>query len=211
MHVDELLDELGTLEDEIRSAADTILGSPEASDLVSILCNLGDYVVLQSSRLRRYGRDDIDLVAFSARGIMEATLLLLYFTCEHTASLPLLLQHVACDFNDIVKGIRALEETDSDVSGNTQALEEICVDDTAPKRSPRFAELATRFELKAEYQAFYKLFSKYVHPSAYFLFGERDDTTIADLHHTFVKRGVGYMRMFAHHLFRLIDVLSEDE
>lgn len=199
---------LQELESHVQNHIDTILSTERASPLVCILCNLGEYGILQSRRLRKFDIEDIDLLAFAARALMEAAFLLHYFTGGPTASLKLLVKHFRTDEAEIWQGVNDLSGGDSahDGSRPDTSLES---ETENLLRAPSVAKLARRFGAEEEYKAFYKLYSKYVHPSAYFIFGEQDETHAEGFKEVFLERGSVYMSEMAERFAQLATIVKE--
>jgi len=211
MNCDKIYDELERLAGEITLLRNRILESERAATLPKMLCNLGEYVIRQSRRLTvTRSDDDIDIVAHAARGIAEATLLLHYFTSAPTASLDLLMEFVDRDFSEIKEGIVALNASTNDTRLQGPSI----VHSTLAKlprrrRPPTFGELARLFGAEPEHRSFYKLYSKFVHPSPYSVFKTQDSEITSQIRQIFLTRAAIYVREFTERMMEIINILDE--
>lgn len=203
--------ELHAVQERIRSYIERILESERATMLPKLLCNLGEYVIRQSARLFEYESvDEIDLAAQAARGIAEATLFLHYFTSGPSASLNLLLEFVARDFDDITEGATRFKTTDAHTPlESPRVLQAAGALHQRRSKAPGFAQLARQFGAEEEHRSFYKLYSKFVHPSPYFVFGNRSGDTERQLMKIFADRALVYTREFADRMREVVDALDE--
>lgn len=164
--------------------------------LVGLLMNIGTYVTTHIHRLRDWGArpdiDDLDLIGYSTRCIFEADLMLQYYG-----------QHQPQQMYDRMKG--EIDRDDFDILESVvayhrspaQETRQLFTDHARRKqskhpRTPNFLELATRTGAEDEYRGFYKLYSKYAHPSAYLLFADRREVWSGYVRDIFLDRAVRY-------------------
>jgi len=164
--------------------------------LVGLLMNVGTYVTTHIHRLRDWGArpdiDDLDLIGYSTRCIFEADLMLQYYG-----------QHEPQPMYDLIRG--EINRDDFDILASVVAFHgsptpetQRLFDDHARRkqskhpRTPTFSDLATRTGAEDEYASFYKLCSKYAHPSAYLLMADRRHVWSAYVRDIFLDRAVRY-------------------
>ena len=70
------------------------------------------------------------------------------------------------------------------------------------KRTPNYIDLTTRTGAQDEYKSFYKLYSKYAHPSAYLLMGDRREVWSGYIRDIFLDRAV----LYAEHCAKVMNI-----
>lgn len=166
------------------------------STLVGLLMNVGVYVTNHIHRLHDWGSrpdiDDLDLIGYSTRCIFEANLMLEYY-CQHQPQemYDLMRGEIDRDDFDILESVTTFH-------GSPTAETQSIFDDYGRRkkskhpRTPSFSTLAIQTAAEAEYKSFYKLYSKYAHPSAYLLMADRRAVWSGFVRNVFLDRAVRY-------------------
>jgi hypothetical protein len=176
--------------------------------LVGLLMNIGGYVTTHVHRIREWGArehiDDLDLIGYSTRCIFEANLMLKYYGTFQSNP-----QHMY----DVIRG--EVDRDDFDILDSVVAFHGAAAPEIQPlfgeharrkqskyPRTPNFSEIATRTGAQDEYKSFYKLYSKYAHPSAYLLMADRRHVWAAYVRDVFLDRAV----LYAEHCATVMDM-----
>jgi hypothetical protein len=164
--------------------------------LVGLLMNVGSYVATHIHRLRDWGSrpdiDDLDLIGYSTRCIFEADLMLEYYGRRGPeAMIALIKGEIDRDDFDILTSVVAFlraptAETESIFADHARRME------SKHPRTPPFHNLAAETGAADEYKSFYKLYSKYAHPSAYLLMADRREVWAGHVRDLFLDRAVRY-------------------
>lgn len=172
-----------------------------------LLMNFGGYVVNHIHRLRDWGAradiDDLDLIGYSTRCIFEANLMLEYYASRQPHEMCNLVRHeIGRDEFDILESVVAFH-------GSPTLETQPIFDDHARRtqskhsRTPNFRKLAETTGALDEYKSFYKLYSKYAHPSAYLLMADRRQVWSLYARKIFLDRAV----LYAQHCATVMDII----
>lgn len=189
MRLDELI-KSGTEEDlaiNLTKIGNTLVDSAsciklkDKSDILSYcIRNLVQYSAKQLSRLAQMINDPIEFQAWVARNLFESTLIIEYLIKKPSAAKNFISQK-ATDEIEIYEGMLSLE-SDMPSSSKKPILDRIQhIQSTLEKHSLEKTKpwqtswLASETGNKDEYQAFFKLYSKYVHPSSWTVLGEQNE------------------------------------
>lgn len=77
-----------------------------------------------------------------------------------------------------------------------------------PEKTPRFRELAIECEATKEYEDFYSFYSKYAHPTAYYLFGDHRRVHAGWVTDIFLDRAVIYTGYCTEEMSRILKKFS---
>lgn len=177
------------------------------STLVGLLMNMGGYVTNHLHRLHEWGSrpdiDDLDLIGYSTRCIFEANLMLEYYGRHEPQQMyDLMRSEIDRDDFDILESVTSFHRAP------TEETRQIFEDYERRKqsknpRTPSFAILAAKTGAEEEYKSFYKLYSKYAHPSAYLLMADRREVWSGYVRDIFLDRAVRY----AEHCATVMEIL----
>ena len=163
-----------------------------------LLLNCCNYVLTRLYRIIDWGKeehaDNTDLIAYSCRCIFEAGLMLRHYGSAEDAVVRMKVEMLHDDY-EILKG------STNFLGSPTEATKEIFIElesRTASKndKTPPYRELAQRHGWLSEYDAFYKLYSKYAHPSAYYLVADHRIVHHGMVREIFLDRAVVYSEYF---------------
>jgi hypothetical protein len=168
------------------------------------------YIATQGFRLASWLRephvDSIDLVAHTTRNLFEASLTYRHLMVDGGQHfMDRLTTEIARDELDIVKeSLRRFEATSAppELVSRQRQLEA-----TNPPKIARVSDLAEETGAKSEYDAYYKFFSKYSHPSLYLLVGDRRQVYSQYALRVFTERAVTYLEVATNDYERLRDVI----
>ena len=174
---------------------------------LGLLMNFGGYVANHIHRLRDWGArpeiDDLDLIGYSTRCIFEANLMLEYYASHQPHEMYDLVRHeIDRDEFDLLESVVAFHDSPT---LETQPI----FDDHARRkqskhpRTPNFQRLAEMTGTLDEYKSFYKLYSKYAHPSAYLLMADRREVWSSYAREIFLDRAV----LYAQHCATVMDII----
>jgi hypothetical protein len=129
------------------------------------------YIAAEAECAQTALRKDIKLFAWRTRNILEGFLLLKHYTSSPKNAEIFVAQRIG-DEQTILEGILSLtNETSGDatpINDRVAKCKAVLARHGFSKASPlRVGELADAAGMKKEYAAFYKLYSKYVHPSSW--------------------------------------------
>lgn len=171
--------EIGIMEARFAALVDIYDKDDLGTGRAFLLSNLARACGLQLHRLQKWVLLPSDLSAWCARNLFEINLIIRWIL-QSEANEKAWCGEIAHDEADIFEGIAKLAEGSQDP--NREALLNRCGElrtwadsKGLPRRkSKSVMHLAETVGLKSEYEAFFKLYSKYVHPSSFFLNGDRD-------------------------------------
>jgi hypothetical protein len=139
-----------------------------------VLFNLCARSSIELTRIHQALDDSPDLIALPARNLFELNIIVRYVLTSDE-NLARWVAEVATDERAILEGILKLSQGDSP-EAERPLRERLTQIDATLKRQGKSARptqqvsaLATAVNLKMEYDAFFKLYSKYVHPSSWFV------------------------------------------
>ena len=195
-HRETSLKELEQLETQLTQTLIWLRVQDPLPTLVGLLMNIATYVTTHIHRLRDWGArqdiDDLDLLGYSTRCIFEANLMLQYYGAFQPQQMyDLMRGEVDRDDFDILQSVVRIHASPTQ---ETQPFfdEHACRSHSKHARTPNFFELARRTGAEDEYNGFYKLYSKYAHPSAYLLMADRRHVWSGYVRDIFLDRAVRY-------------------
>jgi hypothetical protein len=137
-----------------------------------VLFNLCTRSAIELGRLHQALDDSADAIALPVRNVFELNIIVRYVLTSDD-NLARWVAEVATDERVILEGILKLSEGDS-LEAERQLRERLKQIEATLKRHGKSASrtqqvsaLAAAVNLKTEYDAFFKLYSKYVHPSSW--------------------------------------------
>lgn len=172
LHIDGIADELDAV-------LATIQATRERDNQSLALFNLGRRALYEVRRVATHLEDDITELAWSVRNLHEIDLILQRIADDPDAMLEWTAQMVT-DEEEIAKGFLALGEILPEeqkallrqrVQAVTQAAANLKLEHKRPWSMARLAMATGRAD---EYAVFYRLFSKFVHPSSWLVNANRD-------------------------------------
>lgn len=177
---DDLRKELSLIQAELDKEIAKIYRNKEIGFQVVALRGLCNYTVVLFERLIANQNAPIEFIAILARNLFECYLLISYII-EEPSSAKEFIGQKAYDELAINEGFLALKTPASEGSikivqermDYIQALMESA--ELAPSKHWTVGYLAQKTNNKIEYDAFFKLFSKYVHPSSWLVNGRDDE------------------------------------
>ena len=195
------LEELKGLETKLFRGIWLLNDNPPRSPLVPLLKQIIPYAIAQIQRLEVSGSkpdlDDVDLIGYSTRCLFEANLLFRYYAEHEQIEMCDLIQcEMEADDLDILTGVieflgKPTERTQQLFSEHSNRKA------NKGKKTPRISDLAKNTGQDKEYKAFYKLYSKYAHPSAILLMGNYHNVRTEMVREFFMDRAVEYSLFFA--------------
>lgn len=157
------------------------------------------YVASEIENARHGLRGDIKLFAWRTRNVFEAYLILRNILSNSDYAETFIAQKIE-DEATILSGIRTLAPPDADYSWlldqRVKKLKSTLAKYGFEKVKPDLISgLAGRVEMGKEYEAFYKLYSKYVHPSAWFLLSDHDEFNNETIWEAFILNSQKYAHL----------------
>jgi hypothetical protein len=177
------------------------------------ICTLMGYIATQGLRIAQWLKephvDNTDLIAHATRNIFETHLIYRHLMTDGGGEfMGRMVEELRRDDFDLLEGLiyGRLEspEFPQDLKthyGNLKAQKF--------KKTPTVAELAKDNGAETEYRRFYKLYSKYAHPSIYHLFGDRREVYSQAAVEIVVERAVLYLEAAVEEFERIRHVLLE--
>ena len=166
---------------------------------------------MQVKRLQIHFEAEIDIIAWISRGLMELFFVLRYAYNSHDR-LDGLIKEYLKDAKDIEKFIskkildsNAPEEILAFNNATDKYWEKIGVNPDELKGHYPVKYFAENANLEEEYQSNWKFHSKYAHPTAYLLFGDRKIVDGSDSRQYFWQRAQYYAARNIRDLYKLIE------
>lgn len=159
------------------------------------------YASIQVLRFIDFYEKEIESQAWAARNLFEIYLLCVYIIQDESRARQFVSQK-AVDELQINEGFMSLCRNSNDPSlphvrerneRIKRALEKHSMDVSLRPWSVKF--LAEKTENQVEYEAFFKLYSKYVHPSAWVILGDPTETDTPTLNNVFLVQAQFYAEM----------------
>lgn len=181
---DEFVTNLNNIGNSLSNTAASIKLEDKSDILACCICNLVQYSAEQLSRLAKMITDPIEYQAWAARNLFEATLLIEYLIQNPNAANNFISQK-ATDEIEIYEGMLSIN-TDmpslliQPMLDRIQHIERTLEKHSFKKTKPWTTSwLASQTKNENEYKAFFKLYSKYVHPSSWIVLSVQNeiDTT----------------------------------
>jgi hypothetical protein len=177
-----------------------------------LLTNCGNYVLTRVKRIIDWGEgpdvDDTDLIAYSCRCIFEACLMLRHYGKRQAKDMYELMRDemlrddfeiLKCSVNFLGSPTPETQEIFDEYATRKASL---------PTKTPPLQKLAEECGAKKEYEDFYRFYSKYAHPSAYYLFGDHRQVHVGSVRDFFLDRAVIYTGYCAEEMSRLLEKAS---
>lgn len=164
---------------------------PPACGLLISCCN---YVLTRIKRIIEWGEQehvyDADLIGYSCRCIFEASLMLRYYG-KMKDPVERMKAEVLFDDYEILKSSVSFLKSPTE---ETQELFDEFAQRNPPKsdKTPPYRQIAKDCGWESEYDAFYKFYSKYAHPSAYYLLADHRVVHTGMVRDIFLERAVIY-------------------
>lgn len=161
-----------------------------------LLTSCGAYILTRLKRIIEWGEqphvDDTDLIGYSCRCIFEACLMLRHYGRHRGKEIFDLMEAETLrdDFEILESSIHFLGSPTPETQDVFDEYKERKASLSA--KTPQYRKLAGECGADKEYDAFYKFYSKYVHPSAYFLFGDHRRVHSGEVRDIFLDRAVIY-------------------
>jgi hypothetical protein len=194
---EELISYMTELCGSIQQTSLKILSLDRVPTIPGFMVTIMGYIATQALRITDWLKephlDSIDLIAHSTRGIFETCLIyrdLLRDRCERF--MLRLQEEIARDELDIIEGSLSRYDDISDAPEEALARR----DELRAINPPRVRHISDRAnDTKADhqYRAYYKLLSKYSHPSIYLLVGDRRQVYSQDALRTVAERAIVYL------------------
>lgn len=174
-------------------------------DIVTFLCREFSLYCVREVEIVINNLDNnfIELRALAARNLFEAYLILCYVLSDLKKAEEFVLQK-GLDEKQIYEGVIETSDEDTKKSHHIKFLQSR-IDDinkgTAKHVNPddlklwRVDKLAKVLQMEDEYKGFFKLYSKYVHPSSWIIFGIPSETARKDFNDTFIIKTQQYAAM----------------
>lgn len=176
-----------------------------------LVAHASEYIRMQVNRLQIHIEAEIDIIAWISRGLMELLFFLRYVYNSHDR-LDELIEEYHKDFKDIVKIMskKILDsETPEEILAFNNAMdkewEKIGVNPDELKGLYPVNYFAEKGNLEEEYQSNWKFHSKYVHPTSYLLFGDRNIVDGSDFRQYFWQHAQYYAGRNIRDLNKLIE------
>lgn len=172
------------------------LACHDLSITASLLTRCGGYILTRLKRIIEWGEqphvDDTDLIGYSCRCIFEACLMLRHYGRRKGKEMVDLMkaETLRDDFDILESSIHFLGSPTPETQGVFDEYKERKT--SLPTKTPSYRQLAASSGASEEYDAFYKLYSKYVHPSAYYLMGDHRQVHSGEVRDIFLDRAVIY-------------------
>lgn len=161
------------------------------------LRRIAEYASKQIVRVAELYSAGIELHAWTARNLFEAYLIC-EFILRDEANAKQFVSQKATDELQINEGALGLADDPDDpncgpIIKRNEHIRRTLAKHALPERRPwPVADLAKRTGHKSEYQAFYKLYSKYVHASAWLIFGKSEEVDTLVYHNIFLMQAQKY-------------------
>lgn len=169
------------------------------------LSNLIHKAALEMKRLASVYPESTETLAWCARNLFEINLIIRAIIGSESDLLCWIGQR-ASDEIDLINGMLDLEDDPSSVHSEIlqkriAEIKDICKrHGIVPAKPFKIIDLAKRFNLEKEYRALYKLFSKYVHPSAWQINGDQQALTSTEALNIFIV----YAQIYSGDLFNRV-------
>lgn len=170
------------------------IASQVVSPTCSLLISCCNYVLNRIKRIVEWGEQehvyDADLIGYSCRCIFEASLMLSYYGKMKNPVVRMKAEVLFDDYEILKSSVAFL----GCPTLETQEIFEELEKRHQPKsdKTPSYRHLAEASGWESEYDSFYKLYSKYAHPSAYYLLADHRVVHAAMVRDIFLDRAVVY-------------------
>lgn len=165
--------ELISIVSGLNEEASKLLINKETDYRIVALRGLSSYTSVLFDRLIKNPNAPIEHIAISARNLFECYLLVAYIIDDPSRAKEFISQK-ACDEIEINEGFLTLTTTNTSETSKKMIQDRIDnikklmkSAELTPSRHWIVSQLALQTNNKLEYDAFFKLYSKYIHPSSY--------------------------------------------
>lgn len=182
---------LASLENSLNTLGSRIRTNLKRNELNLVLHNLVVRSAFEVARLKKWIQESIELPAWCARNLFELNLIL-RFVLQSEENLKNWMGQLATDEIQILEGILELAEEKNDprVKILNERITEIRRLGSKHKIELKppipISGLASKVGMQSEYRAFFKLYSKYVHPSSWIVNGPKERIDSLEYWNTFV-------------------------
>jgi hypothetical protein len=190
-----------------------ILASDKPPMIPSFICTLMGYIATQGLRIATWLKephvDNTDLIAHATRNIFETHLIYRHLMAGGGGEfMSRMVEELRRDDFDLLEG---LVFGRLDTPGFPQDLRAHHADLKAQnfKKTPTVRELAEECGAEEEYGRFYKLYSKYAHPSIYHLFGDRREVYSQTAIAIVIERSILYLEEAVKEFEHIRDIVLE--
>lgn len=164
-------------------------GVPRTDESV-VLTNLGRRSVIELERVASFYPSPIEGIAWCTRNLFELNLVIRYVLLD-TKNVNVWIGQTAGDEMQMIESVLTLAKdthpTYEDAKKRHSKLAEICnrrgIDPSKPFQIEKLAKEVNRYD---DYKAFYKLFSKYVHPSSWLVNSNENAIQHSDMLNFFI-------------------------
>ncbi len=168
-------------------------------DAVSVLAlaRIAEYASKQILRIAELYSAGIELHAWTARNIFEAYLIF-EFILQDPANAMQFASQKATDELQIYEGFLGLADDPDDpelrpIIKRSEHIRRTLAKHALPESRPwSVFSLANQTGHESEYKAFFKLYSKYIHPSAWLIFGKSEEFDTLVFHNIFLMQAQKY-------------------
>jgi hypothetical protein len=175
------------------------LKEKEGLDFVIIsLRSLTNYTSILLERLIIYQQSPIEFIAISARNLFECYLLVAFILSDSSKAKEFVGQKAAQEL-EINEGFLSLtklstpEATINSIQDRMTYIKDLMKNHEIPiEKHWTVSYLAKQTNNKAEYEAFFKLYSKYVHPSSWILNSQASEYDNPVFRNIFIMQGQHY-------------------
>jgi hypothetical protein len=177
------------------------------------ICTLMGYIATQGLRiadwLKKPDVDNTDLIAHATRNIFETHLIYRHLmTGGGHEFMSRMIEELKRDDFDLLDGL-VFGRIDSPAFPKDLRQHHSELKAQKFKKTPTVRELARECGAEEEYGRFYKLYSKYAHPSVYHLFGDRREVYSQSAIAIVVERAILYLEAAAEEFEKIRDVVRE--
>lgn len=196
--LEQLKANLNQIVDQLSEASSTINISDGNDYLNFAIKTLISYSAKQVDQLSKNIDAPIDLLAWKARNLFECYLLCKYITIDNSKAKELVKQK-AVDELQIYEGLLELHHSGVDPSVKKPIEDRMShIRSTLKKYKLKESQhwtvgfLATKVNERNDYQAFFKLYSKYVHPSSWLIMGDESEYDTPTFSNVFILKAQNY-------------------
>jgi hypothetical protein len=184
-----------------------ILGKYDQFPRIATVQQLYNYPTTCGYRLIDLLKDQsnyaVDLVAAVARNLFESTVTMAYLNENNMQDFEKRIsQMVLRDHYELVKA-SLVGRLPNDPGCAEARAEEKRLDALKLPKHLHISDLAKRCNFESEYQNYYKIFCKYVHPSLYLLIGDQRVVYSSVIYKLIVIRALFYLERFANNFLLL--------
>jgi Family of unknown function (DUF5677) len=193
-----------------RTTLDSLVYIHECPQIVSMVTQLMNSPMNYGYRIaERLGDEhayDIDLLAAAVRNLFECWVTFQYLKEDQYSHFEnRVLEMLQRDELDLIEASRMGADPSIKVPDFAQS-HLLQLKEAKPPKHLHISKLAERAKVESEYQQYYKLYCKYVHPSLFLMIGEQGVVYSQTIVRIIAKRAVIYLESFANsyeefHLF----------